>query len=137
MGVGVTGILVVLAGAGGNVANALLRGAPHTSVGASTAIFGAVGMLGSLAILQRRHTADHRRRAWVAVAAALALLGILGTGSGRVDVVAHLLGFLAGSVLGLLMAIVCPSPPGPIVQWICGGATIGMLVYCWILALGV
>lgn len=137
MGAGAAGMLILLAGAGGNVANALWRGALHTSVGASTAIFGAVGMLGSLALLQRRHTVDTRRRAWVAVAAALALLGMLGTGSGRVDVVAHLLGFLVGSVLGLLMAVVCPSPPGPIVQWTCGSATVGVLVYCWILALGV
>lgn len=136
VGVGVAGALVLLAGAGGNVANAFLRGPLHTSVGASTAIFGAVGILGSLGLLQRHHTVGNSRRAWMTAAAALALLGMLGTGSGRVDVVAHLLGFLVGSVLGLLMALLCPTPPGPIVQWLCGSAAIGTLVYCWTLALG-
>jgi hypothetical protein len=73
----------------------------------------------------------------VAVAAALALLSILGTGGGRVDVVAHLLGFLVGSVLGLGMAVVSPAAPGSGVQWLCGGVTIGLLVYAWHLALSV
>jgi membrane associated rhomboid family serine protease len=137
IGVGATSLLVLLAGAGGNLANAFLRGGLHTSVGASTAIFAAVGLLGSLAIFQRYQNAASRRRAWVAIAAALALLGMLGTGGGRVDVVAHLLGFVTGSVLGVPMALMCPDLLPRLVQWLCGSATIGVLVLCWTLALGI
>jgi membrane associated rhomboid family serine protease len=47
VGAGLAGALVLLAGAGGNLANAFLHGSSHVSVGASTAVFGAVGLLGS------------------------------------------------------------------------------------------
>jgi len=70
------------------------------------------------------------------MAAALALLGMLGAGSGRVDVLAHLLGFLAGGALGAAIALVSPRPLGSTFQWISGGATFGVIIYCWALAFG-
>jgi rhomboid protease GluP len=135
LGVGVAGALVLLAGAGGNLANAFIQGSPHDSVGASTAVFGAVGILGSLAMVRRSRESGNKRRAWIAIAAALALLGMLGSGSGRVDVLAHLLGFLIGGGLGFLIALVSPRPPVLVVQWICGGATLGVIVGSWLRAL--
>ncbi len=134
-GTGVGCALVLLAGAGGNLANALLHGSPHVSVGASTTVFGAVGVLGGLGVIMRRTRALSRRRAWLPVAAALALLGMLGTGGGRVDIWAHLFGLLVGGILGILTALVTPQPPGLGIQWACGGAALAMLIYCWRLAL--
>lgn len=136
LGVGLGSALVLLAGTGGNIANALLHGSSHVSVGASTAVFGAVGMLGSLGMTRRRWQVTHRRRAWLPFAAALALLAMLGTGGQRVDVLAHLFGFLLGGVLGILFAFVAPDPPALGVQWICGCAAFAALIYCWTLALG-
>jgi len=133
LGLGLGSALVVLAGAGGNLANALLQGPPHVSVGASTSVFGAVGMLGGLG-MRRRRKAVGSSRAWVPIAAALALLAILGTGGQRVDVWAHLFGLLFGGVLGILIAFVAPRPPGLRVQWACGSAALAVLAYCWILA---
>jgi len=135
LGLGLGSALVLLAGAGGNLANALLHGSPHVSVGASTSVFGAVGMLGGLGMARHRRKAVHRRRAWVPIAAALALLAMLGTGGQRVDVWAHLSGLLLGGVLGILIAFVAPRPPGPRVQWACGSAALAVLIYCWTLAL--
>jgi rhomboid protease GluP len=135
LGVGLGSALVLLAGAGGNLANALLYGSSHVSVGASTAIFASVGMLGSFGMVQRRR-ATPRRRAWLPVAAALALLAILGTGGQRVDILAHLFGFLLGGVLGILFAFVAPDPPGQAVQWLCGFTVLALLISCWTLALG-
>ena len=134
LGPGLASALVLLAGAGGNLANALVHGSAHVSVGASTSVFGAVGMLGGLGLARRGHRKVPRRRAWVPVAAALALLAMLGTGGERVDVLAHLFGFLFGGVLGVLFAFVAPSPPERLVQWGCGSAALGVLIYCWILA---
>ncbi len=135
LGVGVAGVLVLLAGAGGNLLNAFIQGSPHDSLGASTAVFGDVGILGSLSMVKRRVT-GRKRRAWISVAAALALLGILGAGRGRVDVMAHLLGFLVGGVLGIVIALKLPRPPGPAAQWTSGTAALIVIVYCWMLALG-
>jgi len=135
LGVGLGSALVLLAGAGGNLANALLQGSPHVSVGASTSIFGAVGMLGGLGMVRRRRTAVAGRRAWLPIAAGLALLAMLGTGGPRVDVLAHLFGFLLGAVLGILFALVAFRPPGFGFQWASGCAALAVLIYCWILAL--
>ena len=134
LGPGLGSALVLLAGAGGNLANALLHGFPHVSVGASTSVFGAVGMLGGLGMARRRRAAVRWRRAWVPIGAALALLAMLGTGGQHVDVLAHFFGFLLGGLLGILIAFVAPHPPGLGVQWTCGSAALVVLIYCWTLA---
>jgi membrane associated rhomboid family serine protease len=135
LGAGPASALVLLAGAGGNFLNALLHGSAHISIGASTAVFGAVGILGGFAVAGRGATKKPRHRRWVPVAAALGLLAMLGTGGERVDVLAHLFGFLFGGVVGILLGLVASSQPGRLVQWGCGGAALALLIYCWILAL--
>jgi membrane associated rhomboid family serine protease len=134
MGAGLGGALVLLAGAGGNLANAFLHGSPHVAVGASTAVFGAVGLLGSLGMIRRRRRALSRWRAWLPVAAALALLGMLGSGGQRVDIWAHLFGLLVGAALGILIALLTPRPPGLGIQWACGTAAVAAVIYCWTVA---
>jgi membrane associated rhomboid family serine protease len=135
VGAGLACALVLLAGAGGNLANAFLHGSPHVAVGASTAVFGAVGMLGSLGLTRRRRSTLSRWRAWLPVAAALALLGMLGSSGQRVDIWAHLCGLLVGAVLGILVALVKPRAPGLRIQWASASAAVALLIYCWILAL--
>ncbi|MGB7950813.1 MAG: rhomboid family intramembrane serine protease [Candidatus Binatia bacterium] len=133
LGPGLASALVLLAGAGGNLVNGFVHGGAHVSVGASTAVFGAVGMLGGLGLASHRRKSASRR-AWLTVAAALALLAMLGTGGERVDVLAHFFGFLSGVVLGLLCAFIAPHPPARLVQWICGGAALAVLFGCWLVA---
>jgi len=134
LGIGLGAALMLMAGAGGNLANAFLHGSAHESVGASTSIFGAVGLLGGVAVV-RRGRISSKRRAWLPIAAALALLGMLGTGGERVDIWAHFLGLLVGGVLGILIALTTPRPPGRATQWACGGVAAAVLIYCWIIAL--
>jgi rhomboid protease GluP len=134
VGMGLGGALVLLAGAGGNLANAFLHDSAHTSIGASTAVFAAVGLLGSLALTRRRRSALSRWRAWLPAAAALALLGMLGSSGQRVDIWAHLCGLVVGAVLGMLIAWVTPRAPGLPIQWACGTATVATLILCWIVA---
>jgi membrane associated rhomboid family serine protease len=135
VGAGVGGALILLAGALGNLANAFLHAPPHVAVGASTSVFAAIGMLGGLGVVTRRRGTIGRRGAWLPVGAALALLGMLGTGGARVDVWAHLLGLLVGGVLGMVAARVTPRPARVGIQWGCGAAAAAVLIYCWTLAL--
>ena len=135
LGPGLGSALVLLAGAGGNLTNALIHGSAHVSIGASTSVFGAVGMLGGLGLARRGENKLPKRRAWVPVAAALALLAMLGTGGERVDVLAHLFGFLLGGVLGFVFAFVTPRPPSSHIQWACGSAALVVLISCWLVAL--
>jgi len=135
VGSGIGFALILLSGAGGNLANALLHGSPHVSIGASTATFGAVGLLTGLTVAKQRREPSSRRRAWLPIAAALALLGMLGTEGARVDIWAHLFGLLVGAVLGVAVGYAAPRPPGFRIQWVFGSAAIGVLIYSWTLAL--
>lgn len=136
LGPGVGCVSVLLAGAGGNLANALVQGSPHVSIGASTSVFGAVGVLGGLGLVRRRRSAMQRRRAWVPIAAALALLGMLGTTGQRVDIWAHLFGLVFGAVVGISFGFAAPRRPKFHVQWVSGSAALAVIIYCWVLALG-
>lgn len=135
LGPGLGFVLVLLAGTGGNFVNALSHGSLHISVGASTAVFGAVGVLGGLAVVRRRRRGSRGRHAWVPAVAGLALLAMLGMGEG-VDVWAHLFGFLVGGTLGIIVAFTVPRRPGHRVQWTLGSAALVAVIACWVLALG-
>jgi membrane associated rhomboid family serine protease len=134
LGSGLGLALVLLSGAAGNLANAVLRGSDHVLVGASTAVFGALGILAACAVVRRRAAAARGRAALVPLAAGLALLGFLGTGE-RADLWAHGLGFVAGAALGAAAGRRLTAPPPPIVQWGVGLAALGALVGCWACAL--
>jgi membrane associated rhomboid family serine protease len=95
-----------------------------------------VGVLGGLGMARRRRRTVLGRRAWIPLAAALALLGMLGTAGQRVDLWAHLFGFVWGVVLGIFISFAAPHRHKPSLQWVSGGAAIALVIYCWILALG-
>jgi membrane associated rhomboid family serine protease len=98
LGAGPAWGLILASGILGNLANALLQPLNHNAIGASTAIFGAVGILAASSFV--RHRQRLQRRRILPVAAALALLAILGTEGANTDLGAHLFGFLWGIVLG-------------------------------------
>jgi rhomboid protease GluP len=134
LGPGVGAWLLLAAGGGGNVLTALVHGSAHVSVGASTAVFAAVGILAALRITTRGRSGPGARRAWVVVAAALAILAMLGTGP-HTDLLAHVFGVLAGGVLGLLAGWWLPRPPSVWVQWPLLLGAAAAVVGAWRLAL--
>ncbi len=134
LGPGVAVWLMLLAGAGGNALDAVLRGPGQVSVGASTAIFGAVGGLGALRFMSRYRFASTRRSAWLPVAAALALLAMFGGGDPQTDIVAHLFGFLVGLGLGAAVAVAFPRPPAMVTQLLLFAAAIVAVAGCWSVA---
>jgi membrane associated rhomboid family serine protease len=124
--------VLLLAGAGGNALTAAAHGTHHDSVGASTAMFGAIGILGATRVVSRgRRRAA--RRSWMVVAASLALLALLGTSPGS-DLLAHLFGLLLGGVLGLAAAPAM-RPLRPLVQWALAVAALAVVVGAWLRAL--
>ena len=131
LGPGLAAALVLAAGAGGNLLNAFVRPPGHLSVGASTAVFGAIGILGGLAASRRRWT----RRRWVPVAGAVALLALLGTDA-QADLGAHVCGLGVGVVLGVATGFGEQRPPGPAVPAGLALATLAALAGAWAVALG-
>jgi rhomboid protease GluP len=133
-GSGLAMALLLFAGTAGNLINALLRGPGHNAVGASTALFGAVGILAATQVVRRRPRARSRWRTWAPLGAGLALLAFLGS-SPESDVLAHLFGFLAGAVLGIAVAGTLPRMPGPPAQLAMLVASVAAVAGAWFVAL--
>jgi membrane associated rhomboid family serine protease len=135
LGPGVALSLLLLAGASGNLITAILRGSHHSAVGASTAIFAAVGALAAIQIVRRRLRAGRPSwRTWAPLAAGLALLAFLGSAA-QSDVLAHFFGFAAGAVLGMLIVVAHPAPAERRTQrWLVAGVIAAVLA-CWLAAI--
>jgi len=134
LGGGLGALLIVTAGAAGNLLNSVLNGPPHVSVGASTAVLGAVGLLSGLAFARTRKTKRGRRRAWLPLGAGLALLGMLGADP-HTDLGAHLCGFMMGIGLGAVCGWTMPAVPGQGLQRVLGAVALAAVLVSWWLAL--
>jgi len=132
LGPGVGLCALLLAGAGGNALTAVAHGAHHDSVGASTAMFGAIGILAATRVMSRRRR-PAARKPWMVVAASLALLALLGTSPGS-DILAHLFGLLLGGAVGLAAALTLPRSVRPPVQWAFAVAGLAVVVGAWLRA---
>lgn len=100
-------LLAIAAIVGNLIAAAMNHSVAYRSLGASTAIFAAVGLLTGRA-LRVGLRADHPHRwrtLFVPVATGLVVLALYGAGGQQVDVIAHATGFFAGLVLGLIAGV--------------------------------
>ena len=102
-GPGIAWCSIVVAGGIANYLDMLVSPPWHRAVGASTAVFAALGLLAGFGWGQRvaRHDRFYR---WAPLFAGVFLLALLGAGNEHVDVLGHLLGFAAGTALGWVFA---------------------------------
>ena len=148
LGPGVALFAMLVAGLAGNAANAVYHYAQgHYSIGASTAVFGAVGVLAMVQFVMDRDRPKHRKRRVVEIfgpiIGGLALLGALGSGGGvqggKTDLWAHLFGFLAGALVGLAAGWLERRRKGrPTSFWrqvALGSSAVAVVIGCWQLAL--
>ncbi|MEX0332708.1 MAG: rhomboid family intramembrane serine protease [Puniceicoccaceae bacterium] len=95
---------VLLAGSAGNYLNAAIYyPEPHYSLGASTAVFGAVGLLATIPLgFRLRYARWNLAKAWIIpFVIGLIFLAWFGTGDEQTDTSAHLTGFACGVPIGL------------------------------------
>ncbi len=109
------GFILVCGTIGNVLTSALTWPESFTSIGASTAVFGALGILagfGFAATLRQRISLPWARTA-APVMAGIILLGWLGGGAegGNTDVLGHVFGFSSGLVAGCLIAGLEKNPP--------------------------
>ncbi len=130
-GAGVGWLMILACGIGGNLINAWLYQTGHLSIGASTAVFGAVGMLCASQAMAALFSRRGWKRMTLAIGAGLALLAFLGA-SARSDVGAHLFGFLCGLPAGAVWRFTVADPPGVRVQVLCGAIAALILLAAWI-----
>jgi len=134
-GVGVGAWLLLGSGALGNLLAASWHGAHYRSVGASTALFGAIGALAATELVRRRRLRLGWNQAWLPIAGGVALLAMLGTGRGS-DFTAHITGLASGVVLGALAAQWVATPPSPATQAALATLALGAIAVAWAAALG-
>ncbi len=108
-GWGVGWLMIVTSGVVGNLINAYVHESGHISIGASTAVFGAIGILSGFQWVRRRRFQTGRAAAWAPLTSGLALLGLLGSGP-HSDLGAHFFGFGVGISMGLVYAIFVLRP---------------------------
>ncbi len=136
LGVGVAWLLIV---AGGGMANLLegLFGPPwHRSVGASTAVFTALGLMAAYTWRERLRLPQSWVQRWGPLVAGIVLLGWLGTAGKETDIMAHLLGFGIGVLLGAIAALPAVTRRlHDLRQWPAALAAMAIMAAAWILAL--
>ena len=130
-------LTVLVAGALGNVANAIhYYPGIHRSIGASTAVFAAVGVLVATQLVANyRHTSRPTWRDLLGpLGGGLALLGMLGANP-ESDLMAHLYGFLVGIIIGIPVALWSKGQASTRrAQLISGALALFLVVGSWTLA---
>lgn len=136
LGSGLAWISILFAGAGGNLLNAWIRPAGHTSIGASTAVFAALGIVAAYAWVRRSPMRPSALARYAPIVGAVVLLSYLGTGGERTDVLAHVAGFLVGLLLGALYGKLGDRMlMGKRAQFLLGIAAVVVLALAWRVAL--
>ncbi|MCK5542316.1 MAG: rhomboid family intramembrane serine protease [Desulfobacterales bacterium] len=98
-------LMLLLSGFLGNLTNAYFKKGAYLSIGASTCVLGAAGILTALQIAKKREAPISNIQKFAPFAAGMALLGFL-SGGENTDISAHLFGFLWGFFIGTIYTIV-------------------------------
>jgi membrane associated rhomboid family serine protease len=136
LGTGLGWLAILLVAALGNEINALVHSAGHSAIGASTAVFGALGILSGHTGTSRSVPWRSHIRRWAPVGAGIMLLAFLGFGGERTDIGAHVTGFAIGVAAGLALARAGRRlPHGPWAQRVWGALALALLALAWLMAL--
>ena len=138
MGGGTAWFITVTGAALANLLEGLLGPPGHRAVGASTAVFSALGAMSAYSWRERFALPQRWARRWGPLIAGVILLGWTGTGGEGtdVDVVAHLGGFAVGALLGATAALPrCQRLLQQLPQSLLGAAAIASVAIAWVCAL--
>jgi rhomboid protease GluP len=135
VGSGTAWLSLLLSGLLGNLLNIVFRSEPHYSVGFSTAIFAAIGILCGRQIIS---PGPVLRQLLLPLGAGIGLLAMLGSSneSGRTDLGAHLFGLLCGTIFGLLLRLCKLDQQGErkTIQQSLLTIALLLITVCWLLA---
>ncbi len=123
---------VILSGFSGNFLNALFYGNHHFSIGASTSVFGALGIIGALMFYKKFRA--KKVRFWIPFGATFALLAFLGTSGKHTDVFAHLFGFISGILIGSILGFVFSKniKISPFIGYIFSVLSLLLIIFSWL-----
>ncbi len=135
-GSGLAWLLILLAGSLGNWFNAFIHSPEHSAIGASTGLFGALGILAGYSHGSYIGPGRNRLRRWMPISAGIMLLAFLGFGGENTDVLGHILGFGVGIPIGLFLARVPQQLTSKVgVQRTSGTLALGLVSLAWLVTL--
>ena len=134
LGPGVAWLTIVLTAASGNTLNTLLLESTHRSIGASTAVFAALGLLAGFVWRGKLMAQDRWPYRVGPVVGGFALLMYTGTGDANTDIGAHLMDFLCGFVGGMLLILVRDRLRDPRWQMSAALMSTSLLLGSWVVA---
>ncbi len=136
LGSGVAWLAIIIAGASGNLLNTLLLESTHRSVGASTAVFAALGLVAGYVWRGKLMSQERWPYRVGPIVGGFALLMYTGTGDSQTDIGAHLLGFLCGFAGGMLLTLAGQQYFDRQWQFRAGVLAIAVIMGAWTLAFG-
>ena len=119
-----------------NSINASIQPAHHVSAGASTMVFSMLGLLAAYAWRRRADSGERWAYRWAPLIAGVFLLGFTGVGGENTDVLAHLTGFVTGTLAGWWLGRL-PRMPSDRAQWFAGAGALAGIAAAWWAALNV
>jgi rhomboid protease GluP len=136
LGGGIAWAGILLGAMMGNALDAMWMPEQQRSIGASTAVFAALGILSAYAwVLETASNLRWAKRLGPLIAGVM-LLGFLGAGGERTDVVAHVTGFISGCALGVILG---KTPEHRFVsrtlQLVAGALSLITVAGAWLLAM--
>lgn len=137
VGSGVAWFTIVVASSVANFLNTLLLVSSHKAIGASTAVFAALGLVSGFVWRARLMAQDRWTYRLGPIIAGIALLAYTGTGDANTDIGAHLAGFACGFGGGLLLVNLHRWLDSTKVQAAAGASALAIIVLAWIAGLGI
>lgn len=135
LGSGIAWFAIVIAAAGGNLLNTMLLESAHRSIGASTAVFAALGVVAGFVWRAKLMSQERWSYRYGPIVGGFALLMYTGTGDANTDIGAHLMGFLSGFATGMLVTRLRPLVNSGRAQLLFGAAALAVIVAAWFAAL--
>src|SRR5579863_1383580 len=136
MGAGLAWFLIVSGAALANLLAGLYGPPEHRAVGASTAVFAALGLMSAYSWRERLRWPQRWARRWGPLVAGVVLLGWTGSAGEGTDLIGHLSGFIVGVVLGAALAVPrVQSQVNRVPQWLTGTAALASIALAWAFAL--
>lgn len=136
LGGGLAWFLIVSGAALANLLAGLYGPPEHRAVGASTAVFAALGLMSAYSWRERLRWPQRWARRWGPLVAGVVLLGWTGSAGEGTDLIGHLSGFIVGVVLGAAVAVPrVQSQVNRVPQWLTGAAALASIALAWFCAL--
>ena len=135
VGSGVAWAAILVASGFANAANTILLESTHRSIGASTAVFAALGLIAGYVWRAKLFVQDRWPYRVAPIVGGFALLAFTGTGDETTDIGAHLTGFLAGFAAGIVLTRLAATITDHRLQWAAGVSAITLLAGAWLIAL--